>query len=810
MNTKKTPDPLDTWENKLKDEYGLAYAELIGKQWFNGGMIDASDCQYQTRSSYIRNKRLVARGEQDQKKYKDHMARQEGSLDYLNLDFTIVNIPGKFCRVVSNGIKDDYYNLDIRANDRLSVMNKKKKMDMHRRNMRSMPLLKKAKEQLGLDLIPKGFIPEDEEELKIYGEVKERPIIEIAEELTIKYIKDTNDYEDIESTKNKDLVEIGITAARTWTDPVNGIQIEPVDPEYLVHSYVKKNNFKDATYFGYIDPITLDTVKREWGLDETKDNDLKTLRELAKSYVGIYGNSAKTESCAYGDILNFKVNVLRFAFKTSKTEVYKKKVRNNKTTKITKKDSNYNPPERSDYGKVVDTKDTWMEGTFIIGSEYVYNYQECENLIRDERNKAVSPFTVRTTDIYNNKLRSFLDDIEPMDTDLQKISLKMQHLVAELKPDLVIINEDALADIEGTGKKDEILKETLKLLSVKGVVIEKAVDMGEMGTQNKQSARPAASQQGSALIHLVNQWNHKYTLIRDTTGVNPARDGSLPVDALLGVNEMAQLASNTATQHIVDASIAFNKSLCEVISSRVHNIFRSKSEGAQKLRKMYERAVGKQNIDALESMKDRHLHDFGFTVNMVPTKQEMQTFTEDLGLFIQSNGADIEVIAIKNEAQQIAKTNIKLATQYLFYMGKKLHRRRMEDRAKETQMKSQGDIAAAQAAAKSQLQAYGGKTQIDLEKEAKMVELEVLKEQALMQIRQPQEEQKFKQDVFLKQIDSVKDFNMKKYMEDRKDDRTKLQATQQSRMIPERKSENPKAIDFENEDIFANIFGDNK
>ncbi|WNH10045.1 hypothetical protein [Thalassobellus suaedae] len=438
-----------------------------------------------------------------------------------------------------------------------------------------------------------------------------------------------------------------------------------------MHSFVKKNNFSDAYYYGYIDDITIDAVKREWGLDEKDPNDLKKLREVAQAYAGTNNSSTNYLTCDFKEILNVKVNVLRFAFKTSKTEVYKKSTRGNKTTKITKKDSNYNPPERSDYGKLVDTKDTWMEGTYIIGSEYIYNYKECENLIRDERNKAIAPFTVKATDIYKNKLRSFLDDIETMDNDLQYINLKMQHLVAELKPDLIIINEDALADLEGTKDKTKILEETLKLLHVKGVVIEKAVDMGEMGIQNKQSARPSSSQQGSALIVLVNQWNHKYNLIRESTGVNPARDGSLPADALLGVNQMAQLASNTATQHIVDASIAFNKQLCEVISSRVHNIFRSKSEGAQRLRKMYERAVGKQNIDALESMKDRHLHDFGFTVNMVPSKQEMQDFKEDLALFIQASGADIETIAIKNEAQQIAKTNIKLVHSIYFTRGGK-------------------------------------------------------------------------------------------------------------------------------------------
>ena len=289
-------------------------------------------------------------------------------------------------------------------------------------------------------------------------------------------------------------------------------------------------------------------------------------------------------------------------------------------------------------------------------------------------------------------------------------------------------------------------KDTLNLLNVKGVVIEKAVDMGEMGSQNKQAARPSASPQGSALAALLNSWAHYYNAIRETTGINPARDGSLPADALLGVNQMAQLASNTATQHIVDASIRFNKKLCEVISSRLHNIFRSKSPGAKSLREMYERAVGKQNLDALAPLADRHLHDFGFTVNMVPTQRELKEFSEDLGIALQEGLIDVEV---KHEAQRIARTNMKLASQYLFYMRSKRRKELMEERANESKVKSQNDIAAANAARQAEVQAYGIKAQMDLKKESQMAQIEVAKEQALLQIKQPYKEREYQHETFL-------------------------------------------------------------
>jgi hypothetical protein len=66
------------------------------------------------RRNYVRNKRLFVRGEQDTQKYKDHQS-SDGGLDYLNLDWTNINIGYKFCRVVSNGMSDENYRLDIRS-----------------------------------------------------------------------------------------------------------------------------------------------------------------------------------------------------------------------------------------------------------------------------------------------------------------------------------------------------------------------------------------------------------------------------------------------------------------------------------------------------------------------------------------------------------------------------------------------------------------------------------------------------------------------------------------------------------------------
>lgn len=787
----KIPDPLAPDTEKATDAYGLKMAKFIDQEWFNGG-ISSANCQFMTRRQWIRNKRLFVRAKSDTKEYKDLFAGNKGELDYINLDWSMLNLPQKFCRIVSNGIQDKYYNLDIRAFDATSIKLKQDRIDAFKTAMYAKPMLEKAHALLGIDLIPKGFVPEDEEELNLYMEIKDRPRIEIAEEIMIDYVKKTSDWESLEKDKNRDLVEIGIAVSRIFTDKNDGVTVQYIDPENYGHSYVRKNNFKDKTYEFYVDTISINDLKRESGFDDD------TLRKIAKSqsttntsYGGI-----DFKTCPISSILDLRVHVMRFAFKSTKTITYKTSVnKKGQVTKVSRRKDDFDTPENTSGLKSSKVLDTWYEGNYVVGSDFIYDYKECENLVRDDMNKAQSPFVTVATNIYDNELHSFLADIEPICKQLQRQHLKIQQLVAELKPDLVQIDLDQLADLgsgEGEAKKEN-WREALNLLSAKGVIISQRVDMGEMGMKDGAGAKPVANSQGSALTPLLNTWAHYYNLIRDITGINPARDGSLSADALLGVNEMAQLASNTATQHIVDAATYFNKRVAEVISSRLHSIFKYDKSGY--LKRIYENAVGKHHVDAIEVLADRSLHEFGFSVEMVPAQKELDELAVDLGIAMKEGTIDVED---KMEAQRIARTNIKLANEYLKYRRRKRIKQRMEEQSMMAKEKSQNDIAAAQAASQAKTQEYVVKSQIDIDKEAKMSSIRLNEAQQLQIIEAPEKQVEFQQEVYLEKMKTATKMDMDKYKEDAKDIRLDRQATQNSKMIAQRK-DNSGPIDFENE-----------
>lgn len=791
------PDQLAPDTEKIKPEYGLKVAKVIEQEWFNGGII-SQGCEFMNRRQWIIDKRLFIRGESDSKTEKDLISRNEGDLDYNNLDWTQLNLAQTPCNIVANGINDQNYRLDIRAIDAISVQLRKATMDNHRKNMYSKEMLEKAV-KLGLpDLRPKGFVPEDEEELALKMELDEKPDIEIAEEIMIDFVKRTNDWTYIEQEKNKDLVQIGIAAARVYTDKTDGVKVKIVDPENFGHSFVRQNNFSDATYFFEVDTLTINDIKRESDYDDVK------LREIAKKYAGVnkFYTNYDFNTCKMDSILDMKIDVMRFAFKSTKTIVFKK-VLNKKgdLIKVSKRDSNFNPPKEMGL-KASKTLDTWYEGNYIVGSNEIYDYKECENLVRDEMNKVKAPFVARATEIYKNKLKSFLGDIQPVCRELQREHLKLQQLILELKPDLTEINLDNLAVLEGAkgGSKKENWKTALNLLNVKGVVFTERIDMGELGVKEGASARPLGNQQGSAITPLLNSWAHYSNQLYKITGITPGNDGMLPQDALVGVSEMQRLAGNTATKHIVDAAVDFNKRVCEVISSRIHSIFKFDDNG--RLKKMYENAVGKHNLDALEALADRSLHEFGFSVEMLPTQQQMADFKNDLTIALQEGTIDVED---KIQAENIAKNNIKSAYRYLKYRRRKRIKQRMEEQSIMAQEKSQNDIASAQAATQAKTQAYQAQKQIDINAEANLSSIRLMEYQKKKEIDAPGEQVKFEQDVYLEQVKANVKLNENEFKEKAKDKRLDRQSSQNSKMIEQRKKDSG-PIDFENEFDFEEAF----
>ena len=149
--------------------------------------------------------------------------------------------------------------------------------------------------------------------------------------------------------------------------------------------------------------------------------------------------------------------------------------------------------------------------------------------------------------------------------------IKLQQVISRVVPDGVYIDADGLSEVDlGTGQAYNP-EDALRMFFQTGSVIGRSYTQDGDYNQAKIPIQQLNSNSGQAKIQsLIGSYNHYMSMLRDVTGLNEARDGSTPDSyALVGLQKLAALSSNTATRHILDASLQMSQRLCTALSSRI-------------------------------------------------------------------------------------------------------------------------------------------------------------------------------------------------------------------------------------------------
>ncbi len=787
MKTLNYDDLFASNVDKDSSEFGLKIANAIAQDWFDGGMVQAN-CGYGLRRDWIRQRRIYALGKQDLKPYKDIIAREDNDLSLYNLDWRPVNIIGKFNKIVADGIDEDAYDVSVKAVDNNSI----EAMRVYERNLRKDMLAKQmyddAYDMLGIDMRPTGFVPQDDEELEMHMALKPKMKIEIGEEVLIDHVFASNGWDIIKPQVNNDLVCIGIGAVKIETDKIEGIKARWVDPEYLVHSYVDTPFFKNAYYFGELRTMTIAELKRDSQFSNA------TLMEIANKYAHTNGGIIIDYSGDHLEesVLNYKINILEFCFKTTKEIVYKKTTKD-KGIKLTKKDANYNPPKRNDYGRVDKSVNTWYEGSYIIGTDHLYNYQQCENIAKDNLNKVMGNYIVYAPEIYKGNLTSFSSSIEPIADKMLYTDLKLQHLIAEIKPDGAEINMDKLYELAADTKSNE--KDIISLFAVKGMVLSKTTtDEGGQEIRTK-AVEPIKLGVPDNIMELVKIWEHYYNVIREITGINPFRDGTQRPDTLVGVQKMGLLQSNIATKFLVRGSIFITKKAAECITSRIKTIFKYSNH----LKRIYEDAISQENVAVLEALKKRHIHSFGIHIIMRPTEEEIEDLNQNIGLAIQAGD-----IKVEDKIEVTTIGNFKKANAYLRYRSRKRREELQEDAIMQSQVQSQQNQQAAEVAAEEARNNMMFEAELEIQKEAKFSIIRIQEEIAKAQIAGEIEGAEQANKRYIAEINAIAARGLKEFERDEKRKLQDRNNSQQSELIAQRKNDG-EPINFEADSKFSDL-----
>jgi len=780
-NNSSFPSQVVSNEEKDTFEYGKQVAQAIEYEWFRQGRTSGN--RYLTNWNNFHNLRLYARGEQSIQKYKDELSIN-GDLSYLNLDWKPVPILSKFVDIVVNGISQKTYDIKAYAQDPQSIKKRTEYASRLYEDMVAKEYIEEVKSVLGIDIYQSpdpSIVPESKEELELKMQLSYKQSIEIAEEETISTVFAQNKYDLIRRRLNMDLTVLGIAAAKTSFNIAEGVKVDYVDPAYMVYSYTEDPNFEDIYYVGEIKSITIPELKKEF--PNISDKELERIQNMPGNRSYITG---------WGDYDENTVQVLYFDYKTYHNQVFKIKQTDQGLMKAIEKPDTFNPPETDMFERVSRTIEVLYNGALVLGTDTLLKWELAENMSRPyaDTTKVAMNYAICAPRMYKGRIESIVSKCVGFADMIQITHLKLQQVLSRMVPDGVYLDMDGLAEVDLGNGTNYNPAEALNMYFQTGSIVGRSLTQDGELNHGKVPVQELNSSNGYGKIQsLIQTYQYYLQMIRDVTGLNEARDGSTPdKSTLVGLQKLAANASNVATRHIVQSSLFLTLKLAENVSLKIGDALRFPLTRAS-----LQNSISTYNVKSLDDIINLNLHDFGIFLELEPDEEEKVQLEQNIQVALQTGGIDLEDAI---DIRQIK--NLKLANQMLKIKRKvKMER---DQKAQQANIAAQADAQASTAErtamAEVQKQEAIASTKVSIEKAKQEMELQKMQQAA--QIKQMEMQQQFQYDMQLKQLE-VQVINQKEaFKEDRKDKRTKIQATQQSEMISQRKNDGL-PIDFENE-----------
>ena len=785
---------------KKTDEYGVAYANSIEEEWFKE---NNSNTSYEGKRWQFQEYRAYRNGNQSEDKYKKYL-NPTGDTSWINLDYKPIAIIPKFVDIVKNAIVDRFYRVAVDAIDPNAASQK----DKERNKIAAKMILKQTMTEFGNEngaaKLGAENIPQDKEELDFLMSTNFKLAVEIALEQALDFTLSVNNFKrDVFEGFVDDLITYGIGAARSYTHPHRGAVIRYIDPINLVHSYARTKNFSDIVYAGEVIYRTISEIREQFNV-----SDEKLLEKLAKKVANRFGNGSldNYESKYKGAFDNngsgsqypydkFKVRLLDFEFKTSDEDRFEKKNTRYGNSTFTRKADDYKSPENSTYKRTMysDFYECVYGGYKVVDSDIIFDYGKKTNVKRKKNSMQQTElsFKIRALNLRDNEYTGYLQRMMPFSDQMMRSWLKIQQIQQKQRPPGVAIDITAMDNVDiGTGGKLSGI-ELLDILDQTGNLIYRGQDLD--GTpSNQQPIRDLAVNYTGLINEQVLAYNHALQQLRDVTGLNEFRDGSAPSpEQSVGVAEIAMAGSNNATKHIDLAAFGLVEDVADDLIVRIQDII----EYSPPLRKVYEEAIGRDDIDTIKMMKQIPLHLYGIMIEIDLNQDEKMELARDMQIALQAGQIDI---SDKYKINQMR--NFKDMGRYLAMKVKRNTDRLQQERLQNIQAQAQANQEAEQIKMQGQAQLiqveYTAKEQFEAAQHMRKM-AQIAAESAG---RVQEEVVRGKYDMEEEKIQAQAKVSNQQYLEGKKDSRMREEKTAQSLIMKEQKSDNPKSIDFTEEE----------
>ena len=765
---------------KATIEYGRKVAQAIETEWWRQG---GNGTRFALSYNLFHQRRLYAKGEQPVQKYKDELSIN-GDLSYLNLDWKPVPIISKFVDIVVNGISAKTYDIKAYAQDPESIKQRTKYAAKIQEDMLAREYLNSLKQSLGINLYQSSspeILPETPEELELHMQLSYKQSIEIAEEEAISSVMDHNKYDLTKRRLNMDLAVCGIAACKTNFNTAEGITVDYVDPAYMVYSYTEDPNFEDIYYVGEIKSITIPELKKEF--PDISNEELERIQKMPGNRNYITGWGGYDENT---------VQIMYFDYKTYHNQVFKIKQTDQGLEKALEKDDTFNPPQNDGFEKVSRSIEVLYSGAKVLGTDTMLKWELAENMSRpmSDTTKVEMNYAICAPRMYKGRIESLVSKCIGFADMIQLTHLKLQQVLAKMVPDGVYLDMDGLAEVDLGNGTNYNPAEALNMYFQTGSIVGRSLTQdGDMNPGKVPIQELTASSGQGKIQSLISTYQYYLQMIRDVTGLNEARDGSTPdKQTLVGLQKMAANASNVATRHIKQAGLYITLRIAENIALKIADALEFPLTAESLVNN-----ISNYNVNTLIEVQNLNLHDFGIYLELEPDEEQQAQLEQNIQMALQQGGIDLEDAI---DLRQIK--NLKLANQLLKVKRKAKGKQDQENSMAQARAQSEAQADAAEKIGLAEVQKQEAISGSKVQYEQARSQMEIQRMQTAAQLEQEKMQTQFQYDMQLKQMDMQSMQDKEQRIEDRKDKRIKMEGTQQSQMIDQRKND-LMPIDFEKE-----------
>jgi len=768
------PDQVVPEEEKKSREYGLQVAQAIEHEWFRNS---SGQNRFISNFQNFNRLRLYARGEQPVQKYKDELAIN-GDLSYLNLDWKPVPILSKFVDIVVNGMTDKGYEIKSYAQDPFATKQRTNYASNALRDIQNKAEIDQLNELTGNNFYSSAdpeSLPEDQNELDLYMQLTYKQSIEIAEEEAINNILDYNKYEQIKKRLAYDLSVLGIGCVKTDFNLSEGVTVDYVNPANIVYSYTDDPNFEDIYYIGEVKNMSLSEVKKQF--PQLTESELEEIQKYP-------GRNSYVENTWWGQETKDQVQILFFEYKTYQDQVFKIKLTEQGLEKTLEKPDTFNPPPNDNFDRVSRSIEVLYSGAKVVGmGNNILKWELSENMTRPygDTTKVNMNYVISAPRMYQGRIESIVSKSIGFADMIQLTHLKLQQVLSRIVPDGVYLDVDGLAEVDLGNGTNYNPSEALNMYFQTGSIVGRSLTQDGELNRGKVPIQELQTSNGMSKIQaMIQTYQYYLQMIRDVTGLNEARDGSTPAkDSLVGLQKLAAANSNTATKHILQSLMYLTIRTCENISLRVSDMLQFPLTQQSLMT-----SINTFNTHTLKEIEKLSLHDFGIFLELEPEEEDKNNLEQNIQIALQAGNIGLEDAIDLREIK-----NIKLANQSLKSKQKKKQELERAQQLENIEAQAAANAESAEKAAMAEVQKNQAMAQTEIQIEQAKSQFEIAKMEREAEIKKQLMAEEFNYDMELARLQGQVNQQKEGAIEDRKDQRVKLQGTQQSELIDQRQND---------------------